>query len=147
MTELISKPIENKILVSNRLLQEVIQKYKGKQVIVSIEEFSPKKSSQKRRGYFASIVAPMRKGLGYESNDIMHEVLKKECNPVEAISTTTGEITIIGGSTKKFTPDEWDSYKQRCRDLAESLGYKLMTEAEYYESLNNENDEQVPIGE
>jgi hypothetical protein len=147
MIQLISKPIEDKILFSQKLLREVTETFKGKQVIVTIEEFNPKKSDQKRKQYFAGIVAPLKNFLGYESKDELHEDLKLTCNPVERKSLHTGEILIVGGSTKRFTLDQWDEYKERCRKLAKRLGYKLMTESEYYDSITNSEDNQEAIGE
>ena len=146
MIQLISKPIEDKILFSQKLLRKATEIFKGKQVIVTIEEFNPKKVDQKRKQYFAGIVTPLSKFIG-ESKDELHEDLKLTCNPVERKSLETGEVLIVGGSTKKFTLDQWDDYKQRCRKLAKRLGYKLMTESEYYDSISNPSDNQEVLGE
>ena len=146
MIQLISKPIEDKILFSQKLLREVVETFKGKQVIVTIEEFAPKKSAQKRRLYFASIVNPMRKEVGHSKDD-MHNDLKLACNPVEAVNLRTGEATMVGGSTKGFNAEQWDSYMDRCRKLAKHINIKLMTPDEYYESISNPNDQTEPIGE
>jgi hypothetical protein len=146
MVQLISRPIEDKILFSQKLLAEVTNKFKGKQVIVTIEEFSPKKVAQKRRVYFASIVNPMSKDIGHSKDD-MHNDLKLACNPVEAVNLRTGEANMVGGSTKGFNAEQWDSYMDKCRQLAKHINIKLMTPDEYYESISNPNDSQEPIGE
>ncbi|MDD5006634.1 MAG: hypothetical protein PHS33_09075 [Candidatus Omnitrophica bacterium] len=147
MIQIISKEIVDNILVSEKLLREAIEKYKGKQVIISIDEFNPKKSSQKRKQYFAGIVEPMRQFLGYESKDALHEELKLACNPVTKVNLQTGEEVEVGGSTKKFSPDQWEEYKTRCRRLARRLGIKLLTESEYYNRISNSESEQKPFGE
>jgi hypothetical protein len=146
MTQLISKPIEDKILFSQKLLREVTETFKGKQVIVTIEEFNPRKLDQKRRVYFASIVNPMSKETG-ESKDKMHEDLKLACNPIEAVNLRTGELVMVGGSTKKFNAEKWDSYMDRCRKLAKHINIRLMTPDEYYDSISNPEDEQEALGE
>jgi hypothetical protein len=147
MTQLISKPIEDKILFSQKLLREVTERFKGKQVIVTIEEFNPRKVDQKRRVYFASIVEPMRQSLGYESKDEMHSALKITCNPKTGINLQTGEEKEFGDSTKKFTLQQWDEYISKCRALAKRLNIRLMTPDEYYESISNPEDQTEPIGE
>lgn len=144
--QLISKPIEDKILFSRKLLREVTETFKGKQVIATFEEFNPRKTDQKRRLYFASIVNPMSNETG-ESKDKMHEDLKLACNPTEAINLRTGEAIMVGGSTKTFNAEKWDSYMSRCRDLAKYLNIRLMTPDEYYESISNPEDQTEPIGE
>ena len=146
MTQLISKPIEDKILFSQKLLREVTETFKGKQVIVTIEEFNPRKVDQKRRVYFASIVNPMSRETG-ESKDKMHEDLKLTCNPIETVNLRTGEAMVVGGSTKVFNAEKWDFYMSKCRDLAKYLNIRLMTPDEYYESISNPSDSQEPIGE
>jgi hypothetical protein len=144
--QLISKPVEGKILFPQKLLAEVTANFNGKQVIATFNEFNPKKTDQKRRLYYASIVAPMSEETG-ESKDKMHEDLKLACNPIEAINLRTGEVNMVGGSTKKFDGEEWDAFMERCRELAKYINVKLMTPSEYYESISNPNDEQTPIGE
>jgi hypothetical protein len=147
MIQLISKPIEDKILFSQKLLREVTERFKGKQVIVTIEEFNKKKADQKRRLYFASIVEPMRQSLGYESKDEMHAALKITCNPKIGLNLQTGEEKEFGDSTKKFNLSQWDEYMSKCRELAKRLNIKLMTPDEYYESISKSEDSQEAIGE
>ena len=146
MIQLISKLIGDKIFFSHKLLREVTETFKGKQVIATFEEFNPQKLAQKRRQYFAGIVAPLSKFIG-ESKDELHEDLKLTCNPVERKNLKTGEVSIVGGSTNELTLDQWDTYKDQCRKLAKRLGYRLMTESEYYDSITHSEDEQEALGE
>jgi len=136
MIEFISKPVEDTIIIDAGIMAEIVKKYKGKKLYVTVTEHNPSKLGQKRRQYFAGIVKPGTEKTGYTASQL-HNELKLYCNPVEITDRFTGEIKTVGGSTKDFkTPEEWEAYKQACRDLMESLGAKLETEEQYYERIS-----------
>ena len=127
--------------LSKRIMTEAMKRFEGKRVIVSIEEFEPEASRQQRAYYFAAVVEPIREISGYQSKYDTHEELKKACNAIESHDLLTGEVTIIGGSTKRMKKLDFAAFIQRVIDLGRYVGARIYSPEDYYEMISAKHNE------
>jgi hypothetical protein len=76
------------------------------------------RSSRNLRHYFACLTA-LARGLGLQSKDPLHEMLKIECGLVTAIKTNAGGLRLVADSVAFDKLDEaaFIDYKRRAFDV------------------------------
>jgi hypothetical protein len=91
-------------------------------VKVTVKRAYRKRSTPQNAYYWGVVVEILCDALRELGNDTdkeqVHEILKMRCNPVELVSSETGEVALIGGSTKQMTTVEMSEYIERCRQWA-----------------------------
>lgn len=102
---------------------ERISKYPGRNVVVTVDIESKKRSVQENRYYYGVVVALVQEALLNEWGESLtkeetHELLKQQCNWKELVNDSTGESLKVPQSTTDLTTVEFEDYLERCRRFA-----------------------------
>lgn len=125
---------DGKIVAGRDRMVDILNKYAGKEVLITVEKFGVKRTKRQLDYYWAAMIRPLEKDLGWEEGKL-HEYLKIKHNPVEVNDLITGEAIVIGGSTKDMTAEEMSAYIDQCRMELEEHGFHIDTPEEYYEKI------------
>lgn len=99
--------------------------FRGKKVIISIEEDNPKQIIYERNFYRGRVLGDLASLLytqtgENQSNETLNEYLKSICNPVVGFGARPQDRQVVSGSTTAFTPTEWANYNERCKRMLNS---------------------------
>ena len=86
----------------------------GTQVVVRVDEYRSRRSSQANR-YYWLVIGLISDHTGYEKDEL-HEYFKQRFNPITVALGKEPEV--IGGSTRKLTTDQFYEYVERIRRFA-----------------------------
>ena len=127
--EIITEPKDG-ILPRGAQIQfdNALNSFPGKRIVITIAPKKKLRSGNQNRYYWGVIVAEFINALfdswGVEvAKAEAHEILKKECNYIEACDTETGEV-YIGKNNKSFKipqptsvldTGKFEEYQDRCR--------------------------------
>lgn len=129
-----------KISKNMNLIEEAMQQFEGKEVIISIRRFYKKRSNRQNRYYFGVLIEHWRNLLREEWGQILapdevHEFLKTNLNYEEFVDEETGEVMINSStgspirkprSTKENTTISQEDYHEAIRQLAyEMFGVQI----------------------
>lgn len=109
---------------------DVLAKYEGKRVVVSIKEAPKPQKPNKRRYYFACIVSAVHQALR-EAGNIMdeqetHILLKRDVGKLrKTVWLPNGEQTVTLRSYRDLTPKEEGDYITACTVWATELGIDI----------------------
>ena len=97
-------------------MEEIINSYEGKKIIVSIELFKNSRSVLQNNYYWGVVVPMVRQGvldMGMKMNkEEIHEMLKLRFLKKEKVNEDTGEIFPYIGSTTEMTKMQFMEYIQ-----------------------------------
>lgn len=120
---IISKVVDGKLARNRKSLVNSLIQHEGKEIVITVERKSKKHSDLQRGYYFGVIVSMVRQavydtwGEKIDSNE-GHELLKQNCNSVERINKSTGEVIKQPQSIKRHTTTEQEEYHIECRKWA-----------------------------
>lgn len=106
----------------------VLQKLKPMPYELQIKKESKGRSLNQNSYYWGVVIDILSKETGFYPDE-MHDVLKRKFNPKN--KELAGESITVGGTTKKFTTIEMESYLEQIRSWA-------ITELNIYIPLPNE---------
>lgn len=97
-----------------------IEQLNGRSIYVEIGPVYGGRSNNQNRYYWGVIVRVLKAAIleawGDDlSSDEVHDILKKECNYIERVNVSTGEILKIPRSTTNQSTVEAEDYYERCR--------------------------------
>lgn len=97
-----------------------LRDHEGKRIVVEIKVKRNTRSNNQNRYYWGVIVATLQQCILEEwgeeiGSEECHEMLKRECNYVERINESTGEVLRIPKSTAELTTTEAEEYYEKCR--------------------------------
>lgn len=131
MSEYIRKVKDGKITVETPLFDE------GTELIIEIDKLPKMRTLRANRRYFAAVVNAICKKTGHTKSDV-HEYLKLTINPKKFPDLKTGEVKIIGGSTRDMTSAEFLSFTNEAERISEFVGAEIGTEDQYWSALLDE---------
>jgi hypothetical protein len=102
---------------------EVIRKFDGKRVVVSVQEVKKTRSSQQNRYYWGCLIKlitdEFRDAGNMVNGDDVHDFLKAEVGKLsQVLVTVEGEVFRGPGSTAKLTTTEFSNYIEAVRAWA-----------------------------
>lgn len=117
---IISKVENGKLKRNRRIIEDAIKSFEGKEIVLTIEKKSKKRSSQQNRYYWGVIVPLYREGLinSYGEQFTLenaHGDIKRRFSFREIVNINTGEITQIAKSTTENTTTEMEDYHNEIR--------------------------------
>ena len=100
-----------------------LEAYEGKQVRITIEPATRKRSTPQNAYYWAVVVPMVRDGIGQATGDIytpeeVHEFLKGKFNAVPMVNHATGEVDHIARSTASLKVGQFMDYLAMIRRWA-----------------------------
>ena len=121
--EIISS-VENGKLVRNRnRLLQAFKSFEGKVIVITVKRRSNARSSNQNRYYWGVIVPIWQEIILTEWGEIWskeetHEFLKYNCNYIEKVNESTGEIIRVSKSTTENSTTDSEMMHKQARDLA-----------------------------
>ena len=108
---------------NQNLIREAIRSYEGKSLTLSLKLARKERSLNQNNYYWAVIVVIWRKLIQDEWGEFFnsketHEFLKYNCNYIEKLDESTGEILRVSKSTKENSTVEQEEFHMAARELA-----------------------------
>jgi hypothetical protein len=125
---------EGKIVRGRDRVAEVLAEYSDEEVLLTFEKIGDKITKKQLGFYWAAIIKPIEKELGWEQGTL-HEYLKRKHNPKEQIDLVTGEIVIFGGSTQEMSKERMQEYIRDCILELEEFGFEVETPEHYFKRI------------
>jgi len=116
--------VENGRLKSNKAtIKAIIKSFEGKFITISFKPQKRTRSGNQNKYYWGVIIPIWRELLFTEwgehySTKETHEFLKYNCNFIEKVNTTTGEIMRLSKSTTENSVTEQELFLDHARKLA-----------------------------
>ena len=117
-----------------------LPEYDGRNVLVTVEPAPRRRTVKANRRYFEALVRYLAEHTGHTVEEL-HEDLKVTLNPKEATDLKTGEVKMVGGSTRIMNSPEFADYTLKVAELCEFLGVRIPTVEQYWDSLNMEQEQ------
>jgi len=116
--------VENGRLKSNKAtIKAIIKSFEGKFITISFKPQKRTRSGNQNKYYWGVIIPIWREllftewGEHYSAKET-HEFLKYNCNFIEKVNTTTGEIMRLSKSTTENSVTEQELFLDHARKLA-----------------------------
>ncbi|OWK42436.1 recombination protein NinB [Fimbriiglobus ruber] len=125
-----------------RRIGDVIRKFDGRRIVISVEEVKKARSSQQNRYYWGCVVKlitdAFRDAGNMVNSDDVHDFLKAEVGRLsQVLVTVEGEVFRGPGSTAKLTTTEFSNYIEAVKAwAADRLDLKIPSPDEAFESTN-----------
>ena len=119
----ITSSVVNGNLKRNRqLIIDALKSFEGKNIQITIEKATKKRSNQQNRYYWGILIPIFRKTIldawgDYLDKETSHLWLKQKMNYNERVNEATGEVFKIPKSTTENTTTEQEIYHKKIRDF------------------------------
>jgi hypothetical protein len=136
MSELIGRINQDgNIVLPKKRLEEIKLLLKGKKIILSFDEFQPKKS-RAQLGYFhKGIIGTLSNVTGIAKKKLRNYFNMKFL-PDEAVNPKTGEWTTVPGSTSTLKKYEYSNFiNEVYLDCLDMGFHEIKTPEEYWDSI------------
>jgi len=120
----IDSTVLNGVLSRNRTpLANAVKQFNGKDITITVETKRKVRSNDQNAYYWGVIVSLIRLAILEEwgekkSSNQIHELLKTQCNYIERINESTGEVIKESKSTTDNSTSEQELYHELCRKWA-----------------------------
>jgi hypothetical protein len=120
----IDSKVVNGFLSKNRIpLTNAVKQFNGKNITIIIKEQEKPRSNDQNSYYWAVIVNMVKLAILNEwgenkSINEVHELLKTECNYIERVNHSTGEVLKDSKSTTENSTKEQELFHDLCRKFA-----------------------------
>ena len=123
----ITTNIENGKIKRNRnLILKAFNSFNGKEVVITIK-LKRKQRSNNQNAYYWGVIVPIYQQILSDewgevySKEETHEFLKFNCNYIEKVNESTGEVIRASKSTQSNSTTDQEEFHLSCRNLAKDM--------------------------
>ena len=121
--EIISSVENGKLVRNHNRLLQAFKSFEGKVIVITVKRRSNTRSNNQNRYYWCVIVEIWKQIILDEWGEIWskeetHEFLKYNCNYIEKVNESTGEIIRVSKSTTENSTTDSEMMHKQARDLA-----------------------------
>lgn len=134
MGQVICHITNGKIASGRDYLVELLKEHEGGDVIISVDKFDEHRTRKQLNYYWSAMIKTVEDDLGWQRGSL-HEHLKQKFLPIETHDLVTGELRIIGGSTRDLSKQEMRDYIMNCILYLGEAGIHVPEPSEYYKKI------------
>lgn len=102
-------------------LRAFIESQRGKRLKITVAEYQPTRSLEANAFYWAAVVTPLARKLGYTPKE-MHEVLLAEVNGTKVIEFNGHRREVPRRRSRDMNVQEFTDYVTHCQRIAAEYG-------------------------